>query len=772
MVGNCGEKVNGSSPGWPTGPLSARDAARLYYRDGDTPIPVPFRSKAPSREGWRLTRYQSEVELDAAFPEGVASNVGSLNGEASGGQVDVDLDCPRALAIADHFLPPSSRISGRSACPYSHRWYRLQGLIGPTKQFRDLDGGSLVELRSTGTQTLKPPSSYPDGDQAVWYRYGPPTVTAYADLLRHVSELAAATILARHWPAEGSRQDAAMALAGGLARAGWAEDRILHFVESVAVAAGDPDVKQRLSAVGPSARKAAEDKNIRGWPSLSQLVGAGAVDKARTWLGLHEGGSKSGTPGFSAENKGSASAAGYEPLIYKPFPVELLPSVLREFVEAHAKAKACDPALIALPALAACAGAVGNSFIIKPKWDWAEPCVLWLPTVGESGDLKSPPYKAAVRPLVRLQMGSDREYEKAAAVHAALDKKDQVAQKKAGQSPGPRQSFYITDATVQAVAVALRDRPKGCLLAAGELRTWFESFTRFAPGGVSDQSHWLEMFDAGDVRKIRVGGDSKVISIPSAAVSITGTIQPGIFAKACTQENAESGLLARLWPAMPPPPDQGWTDSQEPTRQIADYAKLLETLLAQPYNPDAFRVALRFSADAQKWFVEWVTSWARRRRLADPEEKPLLAKLKGGAARLALLHHLVTCLAGQAPTTTLLDLEVSRSAAEAGTRLAEWFAYEAWRVYQSLYETPEEREVRQLLDWIGVRGGRVTGRDVYTGLHRRYPTADKAEAALQRLVAANLGHWEPQPPGPTGGRATLVFVCGGGSGSGTSDFQA
>jgi hypothetical protein len=49
------------------------------------------------------------------------------------------------------------------------------------------------------------------------------------ELRKAVDEVAAAALLARHWPDKGSRDKAAVALSGGLARAGWGEDRISCF---------------------------------------------------------------------------------------------------------------------------------------------------------------------------------------------------------------------------------------------------------------------------------------------------------------------------------------------------------------------------------------------------------------------------------------------------------------------------------------------------------------------------------------------------------------
>src|SRR5262249_60825962 len=79
----------------------------------------------------------------------------------------------------------------------------------------------LVELRSSGSQTVVPPSVHPGGDPYVWYSFGEPAPVALADHEKAVSSVAAAALLARHWPGLGARHDARLALAGGLLRNGY-----------------------------------------------------------------------------------------------------------------------------------------------------------------------------------------------------------------------------------------------------------------------------------------------------------------------------------------------------------------------------------------------------------------------------------------------------------------------------------------------------------------------------------------------------------------------
>ena len=86
-----------------------------------------------------------------------------------------------------------------------------------------------------------------------------------------VKKLAAATILARHWPAEGSRQETALALCGGLLRAGWEVQDVKRFVAAVAEAAGDNEVQMRANAAESTSQKAAADQPTTGWPTLVQV---------------------------------------------------------------------------------------------------------------------------------------------------------------------------------------------------------------------------------------------------------------------------------------------------------------------------------------------------------------------------------------------------------------------------------------------------------------------------------------------------------------------
>lgn len=106
------------------------------------------------------------MRFDAEFVDQyfrTPGNIGLLLGEPSGWLIDVDLDSPEAVAAASKFLPPTNAKTGRASKPDSHWWYKCKGAV--TQQFRHpVTDDMIVEIRSTGVQTLVGPSIHPSGE--------------------------------------------------------------------------------------------------------------------------------------------------------------------------------------------------------------------------------------------------------------------------------------------------------------------------------------------------------------------------------------------------------------------------------------------------------------------------------------------------------------------------------------------------------------------------------------------------------------------------------
>lgn len=252
-----------------------------YRRRGWMPVPVPYREKGPKIKKWQQSRL-SEAQLCEYF-NSTPQNIGIILGEASNGLVDIDLDCPETVKLANAFLPDTTAIFGRASKRRSHWLYICTPI--KTLKFEDVDGAMLVEIRSTGNQTVFPGSVHTSGEQITWDIGGNPTTISPDELEKHVKRLAAAALLAKHWAAEGSRQNAAMCLAGGLLRGGWTKDDTSNFIRVVAHAAGDSEADKRINVVDGTADNLAEGKATTGWTSLGELIGRKVVERAMKWLG-------------------------------------------------------------------------------------------------------------------------------------------------------------------------------------------------------------------------------------------------------------------------------------------------------------------------------------------------------------------------------------------------------------------------------------------------------------------------------------------------------
>ena len=261
--------------------LDAAAVAKSWLDRGIQPVPIHPSSKKPKGgEDWNKLIVTQE-SIIKHFRAG--DNVGALWGEPSAWIIDVDLDWDESTLAAPRLLPETF-IYGRYSRPGSHYLYRAMGAttrkwIGPKK-------GVILEIRSTGTQSVVPPSMHPDKERyEIDHEVSIVDITA-AKLRVALDRLAAVSVLAREYPDSGSRHDFIHALTGGLLRDGWEPDDVRNLTAALldAVTGKETDRPQRERTVENTIEHWGTDDRVLGWKSMSGWIEDAALERIREWL--------------------------------------------------------------------------------------------------------------------------------------------------------------------------------------------------------------------------------------------------------------------------------------------------------------------------------------------------------------------------------------------------------------------------------------------------------------------------------------------------------
>ena len=133
--------------------MLSRDPAFVSLKPG---------SKQPIGNAWQENPISPEFVYHEFKTNG--HNVGLVNGELSG-IVDVDLDCAEAKQLSSVVLPKGLAAFEHEGNDRGHILYRVCD-AGTTQRYQCPEAGeTLVELRSTESQTMIPPSIHPIGQK-------------------------------------------------------------------------------------------------------------------------------------------------------------------------------------------------------------------------------------------------------------------------------------------------------------------------------------------------------------------------------------------------------------------------------------------------------------------------------------------------------------------------------------------------------------------------------------------------------------------------------
>ena len=163
---------------------------------------------------------------------------------------------------------------------------------------------------------------------------------------------------------------------------------------------------------------------------------------------------------------------------------------------------------------------------------------------------------------------------------------------------------------------------------------------------------------------------------------------------------------------------------------------------------------LPISPEAKPLWIDFHDKQSEEQTEFNGELSAAWAKLTGYAARLALVGEMAAWASGgdyEPPTG------ISATSMKAGITLARWFSAETKRIYAMLNESDDQRQVRELVDYLRQQNVAVTARHLTRGPRRFRGNTDLAQRELQKLFDLGLGRWVNQGTGEHGGRPTQAF---------------
>jgi len=439
---------------------------------------------------------------------------------------------------------------------------------------------------------------------------------------------------------------------------------------------------------------------------------------------------------------------------YEPFPVELMPDPIRQYVTKHAEAINIDAAFVAVPMLSVLAALIGQARRVRIKEGWTEPSVLWSVVVNPSGGGKSPGWAAATGlaasvedKLQSIRTQKDREYREMYRQWKAANDKTQP---KPEEEPFHSQ-MLVDDATMETITSIHSHNWKGLLLASDELNGWLGSFNAYRKGQGRDVENWLSIHNGGRIAYNRKTDNARIY-LPTTAISITGGIQPSV-AERClfTEQFIGNGLAGRFLVASPPFHVVRWSDAVVSEAVIQD-AKNLATKLydlpgcdgwveGQPFSDTPTSLGIGFTQEAQKRWVENFDSTADLAESMPEAQRTLFLKTRTAAARIALVFSIVEQVWSGTDAISPIELH----SLEAGIQIANWFGREVERNWT-------KKRKNSLLAHLGwIQQNHPLGIDARTLQQgtRGISTADQARATLQQLVEEGYGRFDGQTFVPT-----------------------
>ena len=246
--------------------MTILEQVKSFHEQGIYCVPANITNKRPINKNghWKNVEWTDEDFLNA-------SAIG-IEHEKSG-IIDIDFDDLNAIKF-QHLLPRDTLTVGKienSKTYPTHLFYRYEGFRKKITHLEDRNklDSVIVEIL-TNTQTIV------GGGNRVTINNVPPKKLndqQYLNLVKTVRKIALMTMLAKHYPKKGNRDQYCLILAGCLARyTDWPTTEKEDFLLEILKAVGDEEVKSRLAKIKYQENALSNNEDVYGIQSFSKEV--------------------------------------------------------------------------------------------------------------------------------------------------------------------------------------------------------------------------------------------------------------------------------------------------------------------------------------------------------------------------------------------------------------------------------------------------------------------------------------------------------------------
>lgn len=457
------------------------------------------------------------------------------------------------------------------------------------------------------------------------------------------------------------------------------------------------------------------------------------------------------------------------------FPCDVLPPVLRDWVQSESIATQTPPDLAGLLALSVCSSCLARRVEVQPRPGWCEPVNLYTAILLEPGNRKSAVFTDALRPLRDVENElveaarprvareqSDRRQDE-----ARLRKLEKIASEKLGDEgaqarheagnlaeelaskPEPSlPRLLIDDSTSEKIGMLLEAQGGRIASMSPEGGVFDLMAGLYSKSGIPQFGVYLMGHSGDDLVTDRVSRPT--VRVVRPALTCSYTMQPSVIAGLAKQTAFRGrGLLARFLYASP----RSWIGR----RRIAPPAVPYEVReayhqLVRRLSETEGEFTLGLTEGAYDVFLGWETEIESM--LADGGALEVMrdwgAKLAGATLRLAGVLHCVE----HGPTGS-----IPAAIIEAAIEIARYLVPHAEATLRMMAANDEnsDDDARYVLAWIERHGRReFTKSEAQQHGKRRFPKADDIDPALMALCGRSYIRLRPteftgpgRPPSPT-----------------------